>query len=42
MNAHGCMGGLFYFSDYDIGKKGVGLVIFFNKKLVTIVLEPQL
>ncbi len=33
------MGGLFSFSKYDIGEKGVGLVIFFNKKLVTIVLE---
>jgi hypothetical protein len=38
MNAHGCTGGCF-FSKHDIGEQGVGLIIFFNKKLVTIVLE---
>jgi hypothetical protein len=32
-------GGLFYFLKYDIGEEGVGLVHFFNKKLVTIILE---
>jgi hypothetical protein len=30
------------FSKYDIGEQGVELVLFFNKKLVTIVLEPLL
>jgi hypothetical protein len=34
--------GVFFFPKYDIGEQGVGSVIFFNKKLVTIVLKPQL
>ncbi len=46
MNANGFVGGggggLFYFLKYNIGEDGVGLVLFFNKKLVTIVLEFQL
>ncbi len=41
MNAHGCAGDWFFLK-YDIHEQGVGLIIFFNKKLVTIVLEPQL
>jgi hypothetical protein len=35
-------GGLFSFLKYNISEKGVGLVPFFNKKLITIVLKPQL
>ncbi len=42
MNARGCMEGLFSFFKYDIGEEGVGLVLFFNKKPVIIILEPQL
>ncbi len=40
MNAHGCMGGLFSFVKYGITEKGVGLVSFFNKMLITIILGP--
>jgi hypothetical protein len=42
MNAHGCVGGLFFFLKYDIGEYGVGLVLFSNKKLITIDLGPLL
>jgi hypothetical protein len=31
--------GVFYFPKYNIGEQGVGLVLFFDKKLVTIILE---
>jgi len=33
---------VFSFPKYDIGEKNVRLVFFFNKKLITIVLELQL
>jgi hypothetical protein len=33
---------VFSFPKYDIGEKNVGLVLFFSKKLVTVVLEFQL
>jgi len=43
MNTDGCVGGgLFSFPKYDIGELSVGLVHFFNKKMITIVLKPQL
>jgi len=43
MNVHGCVRRVFFFfPKYDISELSVGLIPFFNKKLITIVLRLQL
>jgi hypothetical protein len=42
MNVDSLVGGSFSFLKYDIGEYGVGVVFFFNKKLVTMILKPHL
>jgi hypothetical protein len=43
MNAHGCVGGGGgFFRNIILDEYDVGLVFFFNKNLVIIVLKPQL
>jgi hypothetical protein len=40
-NVHGCVRRVvfFFFPKYDIGELSVGIIPFFNKKLITIVLR---